>query len=166
MSAIFLDVRTVKAQIAALRHFHPELDDDTQLLEDSLEGSTDLHEVVTKLVRVERDAASFSTAIKAQEEALADRRARYVKQQQIYRTMIHALLDAAGQTKLRIPEATISISQGRAGCIITDETALPDQFVKIERIPKKSEITAALLAGERVQGAEMKNSQPHLSIRI
>lgn len=166
MNAIFLDVRTVKAQIATLRHFHPELDSDTQLLEDSLEGQTDFLEVITRLVRFERDADTFASAIKAQEETLAERRARYVQQQQIYRSMIHAIMDAGGQTLVRIPEATLSVSRGRAGCVITDETALPDAFVKTARIPKKADILAALLSGETVPGAEKSNSKPHLSIRV
>lgn len=166
MSALFLDVRTVKAQIATLRHFHPEMDSDTQLLEDSLEGSTDFQEVIARIVRFERDADAFAGAIKAQEESLAERRARYVTQQRNYRAMIHALMDAAGQTILRLPEATVSVANDRAGCIVTSIDALPDQFVKTERSPKKADILASLLSGERVPGAELKNSGTHLSIRI
>lgn len=166
MNPIFLNVQMVKAQIAVLRHNHPELETDARLLEDSLEGETDFREIVAKLIRLERDAASFSKAIKAQEEELAERRARFVKHQQSYRSMIHALMDAAGQTSLRLPEATLTVSNGRAGCTVTDITSLPDEFVKIERIPKKAEILAVMLAGERVPGAEMKNGATHLTIRI
>lgn len=165
-TAIFLDVRTVKAQIATLRHFHPELNADTQLLEDSLEGQTDFREVISRLLRFERDADAFASAIKAQEEALADRRTRYVEQQRIYRAMIEALMNAGGQTILRLPEATISIANDRAGCVVTDETALPDSYVKTERTPKKADILAALLSGDRVPGAELKNRGTHLAIRI
>lgn len=166
MSAIFLDVRTVKAQITALRHFHPEMETDTKLLEDSLEGQTDFREVITRLVRFERDADAFASAIKAQEETLAERRARYVEQQRIFRSMIEALMNAGGQTICRLPEATVSIANDRASCVVTDETVLPDQFVKIERKPKKAEILAALLSGDRVVGAELSNRGTHLSIRV
>lgn len=165
MSALFLDVRTLRAQIGALRHNYPELNDDAQLLEDSLAGETDFLEVMTKLVRFERDAASFAIAIKSQEEELATRRARYVQRQAIYRAMMHALMDSAGQTRLPLPEATISVARGRPGCVITDETVIPDEFVKVERTPKKLEIIAALLEGRQVSGAELKNPMPHIVIR-
>lgn len=166
MSAIHLDVRTLKAQIATLRHYHPELDSDTDALEIALEGETDFNEVIARLVRFERDADTFASAIKAQEENLSERRARYVRQQQIYRTMIHALMDAGGQRTLRLPEATLSVSQGRAGCIVTDVAALPDEFVKVERTPRKADIISALLEGTAVPGAELSNGKPHLAIRI
>lgn len=163
---IYLDVCTVQAQIATLRYWYPELDADTDALEIALASETDFSQVMTKLIRFERDADAFASAIKVQEETLAERRARYTKQQQIYRAMLHALMDAGGQTTLRLPEATLSISRGRAGCTITDESALPDKFVKIERTPKKADIIAALLSGETVPGAEKSNAKPHLSIRI
>lgn len=165
MSAIYLDVSQVRSHIAALRYTHPEMDDDARLLEDSLEGSTDLHEVLTKLVRMERETEAFSAAIKAQEDALAARRQSVTRRKEAYRAMIMSLLETAGQSKVRLPEATLSISRSRPGCIITDEALLPEEFVKIERHPKKAEITAAIIAGERIPGAELKNSAPHLTIR-
>lgn len=161
---LFLDVNTVKAQIAVLLHSFPEMADDIQLLADSIEGSTDFNEVVTRLVRLERDAEAFAGAIKAQEEALSERRARYISKQQNIRAMIQSLMESAGQHKVLLPEATLSIASGRVSCVVTDLDALPTEFVRTERFPCKSEITAALSAGERVNGAELRNPQPYLRI--
>lgn len=162
---VYVDAQTVKAQIAVLRHSFPEMDEDMQLLADSIEGSTNFHEVLSHLIRLERDAEAFAGAIKAQEENLADRRARYISKQQNIRAMIQSLMEAGNQRKVTLPEATLSIAAGRAGCTVTDFDALPAEFVKVERSPRKSELTAALLAGERVQGAELKNPIPYLQIR-
>lgn len=161
----YLDVQQIKAQIGLLRHDYPELADDAQLLEDTLEGETSFREVLAQLVRLERQAKHFAAAIYTQECSLKERRERFLAQREKYLGMMQSLMDAAGQKKVTLPEATISIAQNRAGCIVTDETALPDEFVKIERIPKKTEILAALLAGERIPGAEMKNRGTHVLIR-
>lgn len=162
---LYLDAQMVKAQIGALRHNYPELADDAQLLEDSLAGETGFQEILTQLVRLERDAQSFVAAIKQQEDAMAERRGRYAHKALIYRRMMQSLMESAGQRKVPLPEATVSVVQDRPGCVITDENALADEFVKIERTPKKTEITAALLAGERVAGAELKNRGTHILIR-
>jgi hypothetical protein len=162
---IHLDVQLLRAQIALLRHTAPEVEEEAQLLEDMLEGETDFREVCTRLLRMEREAHAIANAIAAQVIALTTRQTRYSHQQKVYRNMIQSLMDAGGQTKVVLPEATISVSKGRDGCIVTDEAALPDEFVRIERIPKKTEILAALAAGERVPGAEKTNGNSHLTIR-
>lgn len=165
MSYIHLDAQFVKAQVAALRHAYPELDEDATLLEDMIEGETDFSKVLTQLIRMQSDAEHFAIAIDIQMKKLAARQDRYISKRTNLRAVIQELMDAAGQKKVVLPEATLSIANGRAGCIVTDETVLPDEFVRIERIPRKTEITAALQAGERVPGAELKNPMPFLQIR-
>lgn len=164
-SRVFLDAQFVKAQVAALRHAYPELDEDATLLEDMIEGETDFSKVLTQLIRMQSDAEHFAIAIDVQMKKLAVRQDRYISKRTNLRAIIQELMDATGQKKVVLPEATLSLSQSRAGCIVTDETVLPDEFVRIERIPRKTEITAALLAGERVQGAELTNTKTHLTIR-
>lgn len=167
MSApIFIDVATVKAQIARLRTGNPDVDADATLLEIALEGETDLHELLTKLLRMEREAIAFAAAIEQQTSALEKRALRFCQQRDRCRAMMLSLLEASSQQRVRLPEATISIAADRAGCVITDEAALPAEFVELKRFPKKKEILAALLEGQRVSGAERKNTGTHLAIRI
>ena len=164
---IQVDIAEVKAQIASLRVCYPDLAEDAEALEIVLEGQTALHEILTRLVRLERESTAFAGAVKVQQEQLAQRAARFVRARDAYRAMMHSLMETANQTKVSLPEATISVAKDRPGCIITDETALPDQYVKIERVPKKTDILAALLKGDRIEGAEMKNSgSTHISIRV
>lgn len=166
MTPIFIDIATTKAQIARLLALHPEMQEDAKLLEDSLEGETDFHELLTRLLRMEREAVALASAVEGQAKSLTERAARFLRQRDTFRGMIFALMEAASQTKVRLPEATISIAADRAGCIVTDETALPEQFIETKRYPKKAAILAALLSGERVSGAELKNTATHLSIRV
>lgn len=166
MSAhLYIDVQTVRAAIERLKLEFPELSEDAELLADMLEGSTDLHELLTRIVREEREAAAFSQALKAEEEALAGRRSRFTKRQEMSRAMIQSLMETASQTKLVLPTATISMSAGRKACQITDEALLPDEYVKVSRTPKRQEITMALAQGKDISGAYLRNSPPHLTIR-
>jgi phage host-nuclease inhibitor protein Gam len=59
----------------------------------------------------------------------------------------------------------VSIQDGRAGVVITDPQAVPDQFVRIKREPDKTAIGAALASGNAVPGADMRNGAPSLTIR-
>jgi type II secretory pathway predicted ATPase ExeA len=132
-----------------------------------LEGQCDFREVLTRLVRLERETVTLAGAVKIHAASLQDRAARLVLRQHGYRAMMKALMEAASQTKVELPDATVFVARDKAGCIITDETALPDKYVRVERVPKKTDILAALMSGERIEGAEMKNSgSTHISIRV
>lgn len=162
---IFLDAQTVRNQIARLLLEHPEVSEDAQLLSDSIEGETDLHEVLTRLVRQERDAAAFSEAIKAQEEVLAGRRARFVRRQQLARELMLSLMEAGSQQKVMLPEATISITNGRLKTVVTDEAAIPPGYFKVKRTPDLTRIGEALSSGVNIPGAHLSNGGISLTIR-
>lgn len=163
---VYIEAQFVKAQIERLQLLYPEIAEDVEWLADVCEGETGLHELLSRIVREERDAVAMAEAVKAQQEALAARRARFDRKKEAARSLIEALMDAARQSKIKLPEATLSVVPGRKSCIVTDEALLPDAFVKIERTPKKSEITAALVDGKDVPGAALRNSQPYLTVRV
>lgn len=54
---------------------------------------------------------------------------------------------------------------GKPGVVITDEAALPAEFVRVERTPDKTAIANALRAAQDVPGAELGNAAPQLTIR-
>lgn len=166
MSTTYIEAQSVRAHIERLLLSYPELADDDLLRADMVEGSTELNELLTRIVREERDAASFSEAIGAQVQALLGRRGRFERRKEALRALIMSLLDTAGQRTIRLPEATLAITNGRPGCVVTDEAALPDEFVKIERTPKKKEITTALQLGKDIPGAALRNSPPSLQVRV
>ncbi len=162
----YVDAQFVRAQVERLILLYPEIADDVWLLGDTLEGETGLHELLTRLVREERQAAAMGEAVNLQMKALTGRRTRFAKQQDAARSLITSLMDVAQQTTIRLPEATLSISAGRPTCRITDGEALPDEFLKIECSPKKAEITKALQEGRHVPGAVLSNGSSHLTVRV
>ncbi len=163
---IHVDAESVKATIADLLAAFPELAEDDVLLLDTIEGVTDLFEIAAKAVGIRADAETMVDAIKARISDLEGRKARYARQSDAMRKLIKGLMDAAGQTKLTLPEATLSIAKGREKIVVDDVNELVQGFFKTERIADKEAIKAALDAGETIPGAHKETGPESLVVRV
>lgn len=160
-----VDIAAFKAQWAELLATFPELADDEDLRADVLEGETDAHRLVSVMVRKRREAQALASAGKEIRSEQSERIARFEKQADGYTALIKSLMLAADLPKIVLPEATVSITKARATVEITDENELPQGFVELRRVPKKSEIKAALEAGEEIPGARLGLSEEGLMVR-
>lgn len=158
------DVANVLADIDALLAAYPEMAEDEDLRRDMLEGSTAAYDVLTRLVNIEREANSMADAIAARLRDLSSRKARAEKRKEMARVLMLRVMQAAGIQKAPLVEATVSVSKGRAGVDVVDADALPDDMVRIERVPDKRLIMAALEAGP-VAGAVLREATPTVSVR-
>jgi hypothetical protein len=158
------DVANVLADIDNLLAAYPELAEDTDLRADMLEGSTAAYDVLTRLVNIERDADSMSKAIAERIKDLQARKARAEKRKDAMRLMMLRVMNAAGLKKVPLVEATVSITKGRDSVEIVDEAALPDAYVRIERVPDKAALKAAL-ANDNVPGARMRAGEETITVR-
>jgi hypothetical protein len=131
-------------------------DEDHALLLGSLEGETDIMEVLDRVV--ESSIADNKLAELARERAKrVEERAR--KSREIALKIIEAL----GVSPLTRPVYTASLTYPRKP-IVTDAMAVPDKFsrVSVDMIA----LGKALRAGETIPGAELKNPEPQLTIRV
>lgn len=165
MSFLQVDIADFKAHWTDLLASFPELDEDEDLRADVLEGETDFHSIAARILRRKLDARVMSSAIKERKQEIAERQARYERQEDGYTALLKSLLIAAGVDKLTLPDATVSITKPRIVVEITDETAIPQGFVEIKRIPKKAEIKKALEAGEIIPGAALGLSDDGIMVR-
>lgn len=163
-----IDVATLRRQVEALKASYPELEEDETLFADTIEGETDVYEVLADLVRREQSAKHQAKAVYAYCESLQARAARFERQQEAARELIKRVMDAAGLRKAPLPEATLSVSAGRPKLIITDLAAIPAEFTETvtETRPDKAAIKEALQTGKAVDGAILSNAEPVLSIRV
>lgn len=159
-----VDVAAVLADIDNLLTAYPELAEDTDLRADMLEGSTAAYDVLTRLVNIERDADSMSKAIAERMRDLSSRKARTEKRKDAMRLMMLRIMRAIGAPKVNLVEATVSITKGRDSVEIVDEAALPDAYVRIERVPDKKALAAAL-ANDNVPGARMRSGEETITVR-
>lgn len=75
------------------------------------------------------------------------------------------IMQVVDMRRLVRPEFTASVGEGRAKVVITDETAIPDEYMRIVKEPIKSEIAADLKYGVIIPGAEMSETRPTLRVR-
>ena len=157
----------VHGEIQALLAAHPELAEDDVLRADMIEGSTQAFDLLRHFVRLIQDAQALADATGQTIGELEDRKLRFQQREQVLRTFIKRLMNTADLTKAELPEATLSIRPGQQSVIITDEKAIPSEFMRHPKPePKRTELKAAMKAGEHVPGAMLSNAEPMLQIRV
>jgi len=162
-----LDPTFVFAEIERLRVTYPQIweDGDEQLLLDSLEGSTDLHEFLASVVDRTDDAEEIIDGIDIKMDERKARKARFEQRYEAMRALAMKLMDHAGVRKVVLPAATLSIRAGVPKVIITDEAALPPSCIRTRTEPDKVAIKERLMRGEPVPGATLSNSEETLAMR-
>lgn len=167
MNAQFLhiDAEKVKAEIANLKAAFPELVEDDQLLLDTIEGSTDLFSIISKAINERADALGMVDTIKARKSDLSSREARFERKGEAMKRLVQALMEAAGQSKITLPEATIYETKPRQTVEITDLEAVPQGYFKTVKQADKDAIKASLLAGEEIPGAALATGAKGLTIK-
>lgn len=162
-----LDPTVLRQQIENLKLACPQAweDGDDVLLADMIEAQTSLREFLTVVVDRMRDAASMGGGIATRIAELELRQRRYEHRERAMRELAFKLMQAANVRKLELPEATLLIRNGSPHVIVTDETLLEPKFIRTKTEVDKGAIRAALKNGERVNGAELSNSEPSLAVR-
>src|SRR5580765_7365025 len=132
-----IDPIFVLAQIELLRLRYPQIWDDDDSLAITLEGETDLHEVLAAIVARICDAEEYAEADNKLINDLKERRDRFNTRYDAMRMLAMKLMNAAGVRKVVLPQKTLSIGAGPHKVIITDEAALPSNCLRIKREPDK-----------------------------
>lgn len=120
-----------------------------------------LQAVLRGVVEAERLAAAAGTMI----DDMKTRQERFKARAETLRGAAFAVLDVLGETRLDLPDITVSMRKNPARVIITDEAAIPDGYFRVTRTLDKSQISKAIASGQDVPGAELSNQLPSLQIR-
>ena len=153
--------RTLRERIQA-----EEKDIDEQTLADTVEGLTDLHEIVAAIIRSalvdEALASGLKERIKAMQERLERFEDRASKRRQIAR-------DVMGETeikKITAPDFTVSLRPGTPSLVVVDEAVIPEAFWEPQapRLNRQT-LLSELKQGEPIAGVALSNPQPVLSVR-
>jgi hypothetical protein len=157
----------LQQQIANLYLEFPELVDDDEVLRiDTLEGATNLHELLTAIHRACEDAKALRDGTKIRLEELKARKGRFAMRIDFLRAMMQKILEHAKVKKIELPECTLSIRNGAQQVLGEDASALPDELCRIVREPDKIKIKEKLLAGEAVPGFVLSNAAPTLAVHV
>jgi hypothetical protein len=127
----------------------------------------DITEIEHRLARAIVTASAMAETADTLADNLIARRDRYRRRVQQYKATLLSIMEAVGCRKLELPDCTVSTRAGPLAVFVTDETSLPERFVRIEttrRIDKQA-IAAALKDGEVVDGACFANGPTSLAVR-
>jgi len=146
-----------------LRLDYAALDDET--LADTLEGLSELPEMIEEIVRSSLDDEAMIHGLKMRLDAMAGRLARLKERQQKKRQLAAWALGSASIAKLQAVDFTVSLSEGALRLEIGDERSLPARFL-IPQPPKpdRSAIGTALREGTAVEGARLVQGQPYIVV--
>jgi hypothetical protein len=161
-------IKTAKVDIRraiAILELCPDWDLDEQLKLSTLEGETELNEIVSELLAENEDDEGMIAQIKAQIELRRERIARFERRIEARRNAIVSLMDTAQITKLPLPEATISLRTLLPSPKVANEDELPEAYTKIIRKPDMEAIRAAFQQGIPIPGVVISNGGASLTVR-
>ena len=142
----------------------PDLDEQT--LADTVEGLTDLNEVVAAIVRAAVTDEALAERLRGRINEMQTRLARFDHRALTHRRVARDVMVETAIQKITVPDLTISLRSGRPALQITDETAIPSNFwVTPEPRLDRQTLAAELKRGTHVTGACLSNAEPVLSVR-
>ena len=161
----------LRLEIETVLREYPELADDEVARLDTLEGATDIREVLIGLAKKYGLTEANIVAIQAYQEeligSLALREKRYEARKDFLRALMSRLMDSAQLRKIELPIATLSFRNNQPRVVgDTDPNLLPDDLCNIKRTVDKKAVRAAIEAGRDVPGFVLSNAAPSLSVRV
>jgi hypothetical protein len=147
-----------------LRADEPDIDERT--LADTVEGLTDLHEIVAAIVRSALEDEALATGLKSRIGEMQGRLERFEDRASKRRQIARDVMTEIDVKKIVAPDFTISIRQGVPALVVVDEKLIPDAFFE-PREPKlnRQALVIELKQGSEIAGVALSNPEPILSVR-
>ena len=144
-----------------------EVEVDEETLADTLEGLTNLHEVLAHIIRSALIDEALAQGLKGLIALLAERLARIGERAEGKRRIARDAMAELSIAKVSAPDFTLSLRTGQPGLVVTDETEIPADYFE-PRAPRlnRMALIADLKRGLQVTGATLGNPEPVLSVRV
>lgn len=160
-----INCRSIRDRIRAQDpNLDPNLDE--QALADTVEGLTDLQEIVQAIIRSALSDETLATALKCRIADMQDRLTRLQDRARKRRQIARDVMTELDLKKLTAADFTATIRSGTPSLIVIDEDAVPKTYWE----PGEPRLRRQLLAYELKQGAEiagvaLSNPEMVLSVR-
>ncbi len=153
--------RTIRDRIRAE---DPQIDEQT--LADTVEGLTDLHEIVTAIVRSALADEALATGLKGRIAEMQERLDRLQDRASKRRQIAKDVMVELDLKKITAPDFTMSIRPGMPALLVLDEAAVPSIYWE-PRDPRlnRQKLATELKDGAEITGVTLSNPEPVLSVR-
>ena len=143
---------------------YPQADEET--LADTLEGITDLHEMIAAVIRSALVDEALHTGLRTRLEDMKERLSRLEERGAKKRQLALDAMNEVGLAKLQQPDFTASTRPGSPSLVIITEDAIPSPYW----VPQPPKIDRPGLLGELKRGGEipcvqLSNPKPILVVR-
>ncbi len=141
-------------------------DADEECLRDTLEGLTNLTDLLAEVLRSALEDQAFGSALRSRVGDMQARLSRIEERGRKKRDLVCSVMERADVRKLTEPDLTVSLRPSRAPLVLTDESVIPRDYWKAQA-PKldRQGLIAALSAGRDVPGAILGNAPMTISVR-
>jgi len=142
----------------------PEADDET--VRDTLEGITDLHEIIAAIIRSALIDEALHKGLRSRLDDMKTRLARIEERGDKKRQLALEAMAEVGLKKLEQPDFTASARAGSPSLVIVKEEAIPNSYW-LPQPPKldRQSLLAELKRGSAIPGTQLSNPRPTLSVR-
>src|SRR6476661_8902051 len=147
-----------------IRAQDPQIDEQT--LADTVEGLTDLHEIVAAIIRSALADEALATGLKGRVAEMQDRLERLQDRASKRRQIAKDVMVELDLKKITAPDFTVSIRPGMPSLQVLDEAAVPSIYWQpsAPRLNRQG-LLSELKEGADINGVALSNPEPVLSVR-
>ena len=148
-----------------IRTKDPQIDEQT--LADTVEGLTDLHEIVVAVIRSALADEALALGLKGRIAEMQDRLDRLQDRASKRRQIAKDVMVELELKKITAPDFSVSIRPGLPSLMVIDEAAVPSIYWQpsAPRL-KRQELLTELKDGSAIAGVALSNPVPILSVRV
>jgi hypothetical protein len=164
MDQLAFSATTYRAVRERIRTQDPDLDEQT--LTDTVEGLTDLHEILAAIVRAALADEALATGLKGRIAEMQERLERLQERAAKRRQIVKDTMVELDLKKLTAADFSVSIRPGMPALMVIDEAAVPSIYWE-PREPRldRQGLLVELKQGAEITGVTLSNPEPVLSVR-
>lgn len=143
----------------------PDIDERT--LADTVEGLTDLHEIVVAVVRSAVEDEALAAALKCRISDMQGRLERLQDRASKRRQIARDVMSELDLRKITAPDFTVSLRPGTPSLVVINEDEVPNIYwTPGEPKLNRQKLANELKEGAEVPGATLSNPELVLSVRV
>jgi Gp157 protein len=162
----YLSVEVSKYQLLKQRliESYPAADEETLL--DTLEGITDLNEMIAAVIRSALVDEALRVGLRSRLDEMRERLTRLELRCEKKREMALEAMSQVGLRKLEQPDFTASVRAGLPTLVVVNEGDIPPDYW-VPQPPKlnRQALLAGMKRGDEVPGVQLGNAKPILTVR-